>query len=104
MKSILKFMFVFFTSYTFVFAAVNINTASKEELMSISGIGEAKAQAIINYRQNTPFKSKEDIKNVKGISDKSYEKIKDSIKVSQEKSPILKQDTQDIKKTEKPKR
>ena len=60
------------------FAAVDINTASKEELMSLKGIGEAKAQAIIDAR---PFKMPEDIKNVKGIGDKIYEGIKAEIVV-----------------------
>lgn len=60
---------------------VNINSASKEELMSISGIGESKALAIIEYRNNTKFNSIEDIKNVSGIGDSLYNTIKDSITV-----------------------
>ena len=63
---------------SFALGAVNINTASKEELMSLKGIGEAKAQAIIDAR---PFKMPEDIKNVKGIGDKIYEGIKAEIVV-----------------------
>lgn len=59
---------------------VSINSASKEELMTLSGVGEAKADAIISYRQNNGnFKSLEDIKNVSGIGDALYEKIKDNI-------------------------
>lgn len=59
---------------------VSINTAKKEELMTLSGIGESKANAIISYRQeNGNFKMIEDIKNVSGIGDVVYEKIKDSI-------------------------
>jgi competence protein ComEA len=60
---------------------VNINSASKEELMSISGIGESKALAIIEYRNNNKFNSIEDIKNVSGIGDSLYNTIKDSITV-----------------------
>lgn len=60
---------------------VNINTASKEELMNISGIGESKALAIIEYRNNTKFNTIEDIKNVSGIGDSLYNTIKDSITV-----------------------
>ena len=60
---------------------VNINTASLEELMTLSGIGEAKAKSIITYRQKTKFQKIEDIKNVSGIGDSVYEKIKDAITV-----------------------
>ena len=60
---------------------VNINTASKEELMSITGIGESKADAIIEYRKSNKFNSIEDIKNVSGIGNALYEKIKDYIEV-----------------------
>lgn len=59
---------------------VSINTANKEELMTLSGIGESKANAIISYRQeNGNFNALEDIKNVSGIGDSVYEKIKDNI-------------------------
>lgn len=58
---------------------VNINTASAEELMSLNGIGEKTAEAIIEYRKNTPFEKPEDIMNVKGIGEKKYENIKNSI-------------------------
>ncbi len=61
---------------------VSINTATKEELMTLSGIGEAKAQAIIEYRNsNGLFTSIEDIKNVSGIGDAIFEKIKDDITI-----------------------
>ena len=61
---------------------ISINKASKEELMNLSGIGEAKADAIISYRnENGDFKSIEDIKNVSGIGDAVFEKIKDNITV-----------------------
>lgn len=59
---------------------VSINSASLEELMTLSGIGEAKANAIISYRQeNGNFTTLEDIKNVSGIGDSVYEKIKNNI-------------------------
>ncbi len=61
---------------------VNINKADKTKLTSISGIGDAKANAIIKYREeNGNFKTIEDIKQVSGISDSLYEKIKDYITV-----------------------
>lgn len=60
---------------------VNINTATKEELISLSGIGDSKAKSIIEYRKTNPFKAIEDLKNVTGIGDSLYESIKDSITV-----------------------
>jgi competence protein ComEA len=60
---------------------ININTASKEMLMTLKGIGESTANKIINYRNNNPFESIEDIKKVSGIGDFIYEKIKDFITV-----------------------
>ena len=56
---------------------VNINTATIEELSALDGIGEKYAQRIIEYReQNGEFKSPEDILNVKGIGEKTFEKNK----------------------------
>ena len=61
---------------------VNINNATKEMLTSLSGIGDAKAQKIIDYRnENGLFKSIEDIKNVTGISEKLFEQIKEFITI-----------------------
>lgn len=62
---------------------ININTASKSELMSIPGIGEAKASAIISYRESTGnFATIEDVMNVSGIKDAAFEKMKDYITVN----------------------
>ena len=59
---------------------ININTANKEELQSISGIGPALAEKIVSYRNtNGKFKKVEDLKNVNGIGESKYEKIKDLI-------------------------
>lgn len=61
---------------------VSINNGTKEELMTLSGIGEAKANAIIEYRNaNGPFKTLEDIINVSGIGKEAFEKIKDNIEL-----------------------
>lgn len=63
-------------------ALVNINQATEAELMTLSGIGQSKAKAIIDYRtQNGSFKSVEDIKKVAGIKEGVYKQIKDSITV-----------------------
>lgn len=59
---------------------ININTADLEQLKEITGIGNIKAQSIIDYREaNGGFKSLEELKNVDGIGDKTFEKIKDQI-------------------------
>ena len=59
---------------------VNINTADSERLQSLSGIGPALAQRIIEYReQNGAFKTIDEIKNVRGIGDKRFADIKDKI-------------------------
>ena len=64
-------------------AAVNLNTATKEELIALPGIGPAKAQAILDYRKaNGAFKSVEELKDVKGIGAKRFEKLKGDLTVS----------------------
>lgn len=66
---------------SFAFGAVNLNTATKKELMTLDGIGDKKAEEIIKYREKTPFKKPEDIKNIKGVGDKLFDKIKDKVEV-----------------------
>lgn len=62
---------------------VNLNTASKEELMTLPGVGEAKAEAIIAYREMvSPFQTIEDVMKVSGIKDGLFQKIKTKITVS----------------------
>lgn len=61
---------------------VNINTASAQELQTLPGIGEVRAVAIIDYRnKNGEFTSIEELKNVSGIKEGTFEKIMDKIKV-----------------------
>ena len=60
---------------------ININTATIEELMTLPGIGESKAKSIIKYRENAQFKSIEDIKNIQGIGENLFAKIKENITV-----------------------
>lgn len=61
---------------------ISLNSANKEELMTLPGIGESKALAIIAYREeNGLFNNTEELKNIKGIGDKMFEKIKDYITV-----------------------
>ncbi|WP_165970850.1 helix-hairpin-helix domain-containing protein [Peribacillus frigoritolerans] len=61
---------------------VNLNKATSEDLQTLTGIGPAKAEAILAYREEAGgFKTIEDILNVSGIGEKSFEKLKDSISV-----------------------
>ncbi len=61
---------------------LNINTATKEELMTLTGIGESKAMSIISYREeNGKFKKIEDIMNIPGIKTGVFKKIKGKIRV-----------------------
>ena len=61
---------------------ININTASLDELMGLDGVGEKKAQAIIDYRyENGRFNSVEELTNVNGIGEKTFEKNRDRITV-----------------------
>ena len=65
------------------FAAVDINRATAQELTSLQGIGPAKAQAIVEYRQkNGQFNSTKDLTKVKGIGPKILEKLGSDIMVT----------------------
>ena len=64
-------------------AAVNINTASKEELTSVKGIGDKRAQEIIDYRKkNGDFKSVDDLEKVPGIGPGTMKQIRSQVSVS----------------------
>lgn len=64
-------------------AALNINTATKEELIALNGIGPANAQAILDYRKaNGPFKSVDELRNIKGFGAKRLEKLRPELAVS----------------------
>ncbi len=60
---------------------ISLNNASKTELMKLPGVGAATAIKIIEYRTGSRFKSISDIKNIKGIGDKKYEKLKAFLKL-----------------------
>ena len=64
-------------------AAVNLNTATKDELVALPGIGPAKAQAILDYRaQHGGFKTVEELKDVKGIGAKRFERLKGELTIT----------------------
>lgn len=81
-RSLFLYLLILF-SYNVCAETVNINKASADALMySIKGIGEAKARAIVDYREkNGPFKSIEDLSYVKGIGMATVEKNRDALTV-----------------------
>ena len=76
-----KIMLSLITLVSITFGSVDINNASVEELTTLKGIGKQKAKAIVEYRKEHCFKTKNDLANVKGIGLKTVEKNKEDIKV-----------------------
>jgi competence protein ComEA len=75
---ILLILSIFFIS---LFAKIDLNTATMEQLYTLKGIGHKKAVAILEYRKEHNFTKIEDIMKVKGIGKKMFEKIKSEIEV-----------------------
>ncbi len=83
MKKLFLTVMVLVFLATAAFAKVNVNTATVTELETLNGIGPAKAEAIVKYREaNGNFKYKEDLELVKGIGGKLVDKISDEIEVA----------------------
>ncbi|MDO8310609.1 MAG: ComEA family DNA-binding protein [Sideroxyarcus sp.] len=83
MKQLLLSLFVLLAFSGFACAAVDLNTATQEELESVKGIGPVKAQAIIEYRKyNAPFRKVDDLQEIKGFGDKSVDKLRHEVTVS----------------------
>jgi competence protein ComEA len=81
-KSLFLALVLGFASFGVFAAPININTASAEQLTALNGIGEAKAAAIVEYRKaNGPFKSVDQLVDVKGIGLKLVDKNRDLITV-----------------------
>ena len=69
-------------SFSFALAAVDLNTATVEQLSTLKGIKAKKATAIVEYRQkNGAFKSVDDLKNVPGIGQKTVDKLRSELTV-----------------------
>jgi len=82
MKNLLLTLAMLFCFVTSAIAGLNLNTADQAALESLPGIGQAKAQAIVDYRTaHGNFSSVEDLTQVKGIGEKLLAKIKDLVEV-----------------------
>lgn len=77
-------IFGFCTSVAVGADTVNINTADREQLMSLKYVGESLAEKIVEFRKDQPFQTPEEIMNVKGIGEKIFEANKDRIVVKDE--------------------
>jgi competence protein ComEA len=79
----MKFLVLVVMLVSFVFGAVDINTATKKELSSLKGLGDKKASAIIAFRDTHCFKTVDEIVKVKGIGKKFLEKNRTSLTASE---------------------
>jgi comEA protein len=66
---------------------IDVNTATAEELEVLPGIGPAKAQAIVEHRAKHPFTAPEDLRDVRGIGDALYERLKEHVTVGSAGTP-----------------
>ena len=83
MKKFLLAAILFFSFTAGALAAVNLNTATLDQLETLKGVGPAKAQAILDYRKkNGSFKTVDELNNVPGFGDKTIAKLKPEITVS----------------------
>ncbi|MEA3370085.1 MAG: helix-hairpin-helix domain-containing protein [Campylobacterota bacterium] len=76
----MKILAIMVLGVSLLFGVVDINSASKSELMSLNGIGEKKAEAILKYRETTCFANVNGLLRVKGIGPKLIEKNKKDLK------------------------
>jgi len=80
-----KILVMLLVGFTMAFA-INLQKASKSELMQIKGIGEKKAEAIIKYRKTHKLKSANDLKDLKGFGDKLISNVKNDVKCNSKNS------------------
>lgn len=78
----MKLLLLCMLGVSLLFGAVDINSAGKKELMSLSGVGAKKAEAIIAYRDSNCFKSIDELTKVKGIGKKFIDANRDALEAS----------------------
>ena len=79
----MKILAIIVLGVSILFGAVDINTANQKELSSLNGIGVKKADAIIEYRSSNCFKNVDELSHVKGIGNKTVEKNRDNLTISE---------------------
>jgi len=77
----MKFVFILAVTVSFLFAAIDINNASANELVNLKGVGEKRAASILAYRKQHCFKSVDEITKIKGLGKKFLEKNRDNMEV-----------------------
>lgn len=76
-----KFLATLAFGTSLLFAQINLQTATKDELMTIKGVGDKKAEQIIEYRKKSKITKPEDLKNIKGFGDSIVNNVKNGVKV-----------------------
>lgn len=78
----MKILTMVILAFSMLFGAVDINTASKDELSSLNGIGASKAEEIIKHRESKCFQNVDELAEVKGIGQKTVEKNRKNLTAS----------------------
>ncbi|PHS40074.1 MAG: transporter [Sulfurovum sp.] len=93
LKKVLTGVLVLATTSVFGMSLNQLNGASKAELMEITGIGDAKADAILKERKKGKFKSFEDFQRVEGIGEQTSKNVKNDVKSSPKEKKVTKSTT-----------
>jgi competence protein ComEA len=104
LKKVILGLMVLGTSMVFGMSLSQLNSASKEGLMEINGIGDAKAKAILKERKKGKFTSFKDFERVEGIGVQTAANVKNGVKSSKEVKKVKKYTNKSIDKKEKKKR
>lgn len=85
---------------SFLFAQINLQTATKEELMGVKGIGDKKAEQILEYRKTNKINTPDDLKNIKGFGDSIIGNVKNADSSVKETANKKVEDKKQEKKSE----